>query len=114
MRSCHPCLRRRPWRTPPTGTTSSSGCRRSWSDAVDLCRLTIHKMRELLLKREVSSTEIVRSVLDRIAQVDGQVKAYTTLTEEAALTQARAVDTKTAAGAVLPPLAGLPPAIKHV
>jgi len=37
-------------------------------------------MRELLLKREVSSTEIVRSVLDRIAQVDGQVKAYTTLT----------------------------------
>ncbi|MEK6660742.1 MAG: Asp-tRNA(Asn)/Glu-tRNA(Gln) amidotransferase subunit GatA [candidate division NC10 bacterium] len=81
---------------------------------MDLCRLTIHKMRELLLKREVSSTEIVRSVLDRIAQVDGQVKAYTTLTEEAALKQAGAVDRKSAAGDVLPPLAGIPLAIKDV
>jgi len=81
---------------------------------VDPSRLTIHKMRELLLKREVSSTEIVRSVLDRIAQVDGQVKAYTTLTEEAALKQAGAVDRKSAAGDVLPPLAGIPLAIKDV
>ena len=81
---------------------------------MDLCRLTIHKMRELLLKREVSSTEIVRSVLDRIAQVDGQVKAYITLTEEAALKQAGAVDRKSAAGDVLPPLAGIPLAIKDV
>src|SRR3989304_2556724 len=103
MRSGHPFPRRRPWRTPPTGTISSSGCRRFWSDAVDLCRLTIHKMRELLLKREVSSTEIVRSFLDRIAQVDGQVKAYITLTEEAALKQAGVVDRKSAARDVLPP-----------
>ena len=81
---------------------------------MDLCRLTIHKMRELLQKREVSSTEIVRSVLDRIAQVDGQVKAYMTLTEEAALNQAGAVDRRSAAGEVLPPLAGIPLAIKDV
>src|SRR3990172_6242207 len=114
MRSGHPYLKRRPWPTPPTGTTSSSGCRRSWSDAVDLCRLTIHKMRELLLKREVSSTEIVQTVLDRIAQVDGQVRAYMTLTEETALMQAGAVDRKSAAGEVLPPLAGIPLAIKDV
>src|SRR3990172_3183246 len=114
MRSGHPYLKRRPWRTPPTGTISSSACRRSWSDAVDLCRLTIHEMRELLLKREVSSTEIVRSVLDRIAQVDGQVKAYVTLTEETALKQAGAVDRKSAARDVLPPLAGIPLAIKDV
>jgi aspartyl-tRNA(Asn)/glutamyl-tRNA(Gln) amidotransferase subunit A len=71
-------------------------------------------MRELLLKREVSSTEIVRSVLDRIAQVDGQVKAYITLTEEAALQQAGAVDRKSAAGEGLPPLAGIPLAVKDV
>src|SRR3972149_4185398 len=114
MRSGHPYLKRRPWRTPPTGTISSSACRRSWSDAVDLCRLTIHEMRELLLKREVSSTDIVRSVLDRIAQVDGQVKAYITLTEEKALKQAEAVDRKASAGEVLPPLAGVPLAIKDV
>src|SRR3989337_2731600 len=114
MRSGHPYLKRRPWRTPPTGTISSSACRRSWSDAVDLCRLTIHEMRELLRKGEVSSTEIVRSVLNRIAQVDGQVKAYVTLTEEAALQQAGVVDRGSSAGEVLPPLAGIPLAIKDV
>src|SRR3970282_857859 len=105
MRSGHPSPKRRPWRTPPTGTISSSACRRSWSDAVDLCRLTIHEMRELLLKREVSSTEIVRPSLNRTAKVDGQVKAYITLTEEKALKQAEAVDRKAGAGGALPPLA---------
>src|SRR3990170_9141315 len=114
MRSGHPSPKRRPWRPPPTGTISASAGRRSWSDAVDLCRLTIHEMRELLLKREVSSTEIVRSVLDRIAQVDGQVKAYITLTEEEALKQAEAVDRKAGAGGALPPLAGIPLSIKDV
>ena len=81
---------------------------------MDLCRLTIHEMRELLRKRDVSSTEIVRSVLDRIARVDGQVKAYITLTEEEALKQAEAVDRKAGAGGALQPLAGIPLAIKDV
>ncbi len=81
---------------------------------MDLCRLTIHEMQDLLRKREISSTGIVRSALDRIAQVDGQVRAYVTLTEEAALAQAEAVDRKSAAGEGLPPLAGIPLAIKDV
>ena len=81
---------------------------------MDLCRLTIHEMQELLRKREVSSTEVVLSVLDRIAQIDGQVGAYLTLTEEAAVAQAKAIDRKSAAGETLPPLAGIPLAIKDV
>ena len=98
----------------PTGTTSSSASRRSWSDPVDLCRLTIHEMQDLLRTRKVSASEIVRSALERIAQVDGRVRSYMTLTEEAALAQAEAVDRKSAAGATLPPLAGIPLAIKDV
>jgi len=81
---------------------------------VDLCRLAIHEMQDLLRKREVSATGIVRSALERIAQADGQVRAFMTLTEEAALTQAEVVDRKYAAGEALPPLAGIPLAIKDV
>jgi len=98
----------------PTGRISSSASRGSWSDRVDLCRLTVHELHELLRKREVSSTEIVRSYLDQIMQRDGKVRAYMTLTEEAALQQAGAVDRQLAAGRVLPPLAGIPLAIKDV
>ncbi len=97
-----------------TGTSSSSESRGSWSDLVELCRLTIHEMQELLRKREVSATDLVCSVLDQIKRLDGQVRAYVTLTEEAALAQAGAVDRTLEAGGVLPPLAGIPLAIKDV
>ncbi len=96
-------------------TTSSSGSRESWrSNTVDLTRLTIHDMQELLVSREVSAVELVRSVFDRIRRLDGQVMAYTTLAEETALKQAEAVDRLRAAGTPLPPLAGIPLAIKDV
>ena len=81
---------------------------------MDLTRLTIHEMQELLTKREASATELVRSVLDRIGRVDGQIKAYTTVTEDTALKQAEAVDRLRATGTPLPPLAGIPLAIKDV
>jgi aspartyl-tRNA(Asn)/glutamyl-tRNA(Gln) amidotransferase subunit A len=71
-------------------------------------------MQELLLKRETSSAEIVRSVLERIMRVNGRVRAFMTLTGEAALDQAAAVDRRRAAGDALPPLAGIPLAIKDV
>src|SRR5574341_153459 len=114
MKSAHPCRRKRPWGTPRNGRISSSACRGFWSDWMDVSRLTIHEMRELLLKREVGATDLVRSVLARIGRIDGQVKAYVTLGEEEAMKQAEAVDRKSAAGEPLPPLAGIPLAIKDV
>jgi aspartyl-tRNA(Asn)/glutamyl-tRNA(Gln) amidotransferase subunit A len=71
-------------------------------------------MQELLRSRSLSATELTRSVLDRIMRLDGQVMAYTTLTEDKALEQAGAVDRLLAAGTPLPPLAGIPLAIKDV
>src|SRR5574337_2215211 len=98
-----------------TAMTSFSGFRESWrSNTMDLSRLTIHEMQGLLARREISAVELVRSVLDRIRRLDGQVMAYTTLTEETALKQAEAVDRLRAAGTSLPPLAGIPLAIKDV
>ncbi|HWR20631.1 MAG TPA: amidase, partial [Verrucomicrobiae bacterium] len=81
---------------------------------MDPTQLTIHDMQALLATREISAVELVRSVLDRITRLDGQVMAYTTLTEERALEQAGAVDRLLAVGTPLPPLAGIPLAIKDV
>ena len=48
----------------------------------ELYNLTITESRDLLAKREVSSRELTRAVLDRIAEVDDRVRAYVTVTED--------------------------------
>lgn len=79
---------------------------------MELYRKTVHELHELLRRREVSAQEIAADVLKRIDAVDGRVRAYITITRERAMAQARAVDDKIAAGEPLPPLAGIPGAIK--
>jgi len=81
---------------------------------LELHQMTIHELHVLLRKREVSSEEITRSVLERIQAVEEKVKAYMLLTPEVALAQAKAVDEGIAKGNSLPPLAGIPVAIKDV
>jgi len=80
---------------------------------MELYRLTIHEALEKLTAGEVSSVELTEAVLDRILAVDNQVKAYLTLTPEAALEQARQADARRAAGEDAP-LLGIPLAIKDV
>lgn len=63
---------------------------------------------------DVSSTELVEHYLDRIDRLDSQIGAFVTLTAEAALEQARLADQAVAAGAELPPLHGVPTAIKDL
>ena len=79
----------------------------------DLHELTIHGVRDLLQQGEVSSVELTRSCLDRIRAVDERVKAFVTVTEEAALQRARHVDERPASSQ-RPPLAGVPMQIKDV
>jgi aspartyl-tRNA(Asn)/glutamyl-tRNA(Gln) amidotransferase subunit A len=81
---------------------------------VDLCRLTIHQMQALLRTKRASATELVRSAVERIARLDPHLRSYVTLTPEAALAQAEVVDRRLAAGDTLPPLAGIPLAVKDV
>ncbi len=98
-----------------TAMISSFESRGFWrSNTVDLSQLTIHEMQAMLATRRASATELARSVLDRIMRLDGQVMAYTTLTEDKALEQAGVVDRLLAANTPLPPLAGIPLAIKDV
>jgi aspartyl-tRNA(Asn)/glutamyl-tRNA(Gln) amidotransferase subunit A len=79
----------------------------------DLYDLTITQARTLLDRREVSSVELTRAVLDRIEAVDARVRAYVTVTAERALESAASADGRIAAGEA-GPLTGIPVCIKDV
>ena len=80
-------------------------------EGVNLYELTIHEARWLLDAGEISAVELTQAVLDRILEVDNEIRAYLTLTPEVALERARAAD----AGATgRSPLRGIPLAVKDV
>lgn len=79
---------------------------------MDLTALSAEKIRETLTRKQASAEEICREHLKRIEQEDPQVRAYLTVSEERALEQARKVDRLVAQGEPLPPLAGVPVAVK--
>ena len=79
----------------------------------ELYNLTISEARRRLDRREVSSQELTRAVLDRIEAVDGRVRAYVTVTAAQALESAAAADERIAAG-VAGPLTGIPVCVKDV
>jgi len=74
--------------------------------------LTAHELHDLLVKKEISAEELTLAVFNRVEAVDGQVKAYVTLTKERALEKARLVDIQLHNGEQISPLAGIPVAIK--
>jgi aspartyl-tRNA(Asn)/glutamyl-tRNA(Gln) amidotransferase subunit A len=78
---------------------------------VTLHRLTIHEAHDLLGRREISSVELTESVLAKMTESDGEIRAYVTPTPETALEQARQADTRIAGGDIRP-LTGIPVAIK--
>jgi aspartyl-tRNA(Asn)/glutamyl-tRNA(Gln) amidotransferase subunit A len=80
----------------------------------ELCKLTIHEAGELLRQRKISSVELTQAHLDRIREVEDKVKAFTLVTDDLALEQARAADRRLASGERLSPLTGIPIAIKDV
>ncbi len=79
---------------------------------MQLYELTAHEIAEKLAAREVSAREVTDSVIERIGDIEGHVKAYVTVTEAVAQAQADAVDTARARGEALSPLAGIPIALK--
>ncbi|GAC1364657.1 MAG: Asp-tRNA(Asn)/Glu-tRNA(Gln) amidotransferase subunit GatA [Ktedonobacteraceae bacterium] len=80
----------------------------------ELYKLSIHEAGELLRQRKLSSVEITQAHLERIRAVDPKVKAFTLVTDELALQQARDADKRFASGENIHPLTGIPIAIKDV
>jgi aspartyl-tRNA(Asn)/glutamyl-tRNA(Gln) amidotransferase subunit A len=97
---------------------------------IDLCDLPGHELTARLRKKEISAVEVLESVQQRIADVEGRapttepyrsqpedlekIHAYITLTFERARLQAEALDRALAAGEPVGPLAGVPLAIKDI
>ena len=80
----------------------------------DLVRQDAVTLAAAMAAGEVSSEEVTRAHLDRIAAVDERVHAFLHVLTDEALESARAVDRKRASGAPMGPLAGVPLALKDV
>lgn len=59
---------------------------------MDIISLNIGQLHSLMKKGELSAEEVCQAHIERIDQVESQVKAFLSLNTEAALNQARAVD----------------------
>ena len=80
----------------------------------DWTRASAARMAAAMKAGEVTSVEITQAHLDRITAVDDDVHAFLHVDAEGALATAREVDAARAAGEDLPPLAGVPIAIKDL
>jgi len=75
---------------------------------MQLNTLPIHRLNELMEKKEVSCLELTKTYLNRISQMEDKIRAFITITEEEALNQAGVIDKKRMQGEDLSPLAGMP------
>jgi aspartyl-tRNA(Asn)/glutamyl-tRNA(Gln) amidotransferase subunit A len=79
-----------------------------------LTSLAAAELRRRVAAREVSSEEVARAHLDRVAAADGGIDAFLAVAADRALESARALDARLARGEAAPPLAGVPAAVKDV
>ena len=79
---------------------------------MELYDLDIVRAHQGLIKKEFSSSELTKSILDRIEKVDGKISAFLSVTKKEALSAAREIDNLIASGHKISPLAGIPLAVK--
>jgi aspartyl-tRNA(Asn)/glutamyl-tRNA(Gln) amidotransferase subunit A len=80
----------------------------------ELAFMSIAELAPVIAKGEVSPVAVTEAVLDRIGRQDARLKAYITVTAEAARHAARAADAAIRAGNHLGPLHGIPIGVKDL
>src|ERR1700730_17451420 len=83
-------------------------------DSKAICFLSLHELSAQLRDRKLSSAEVTRCVLDRIKQTNPKLRAYITVLEDSALSQASQADKEIEAGRWRGPLHGVPVAVKDL
>lgn len=73
---------------------------------------TAHEIRDLIRKKEVTSLEVTKAIIDRINSVDDKLGTFLSLYPEEAINAAKKIDEKISSGESLPDLAGIPMGIK--
>ena len=79
---------------------------------LDYNYFTAHKLKELLVKKEISATDIAKSVLENIERVEDKINSYIRVEKEGMLEEALSVDKDIASGAAVKDFMGIPVAIK--
>ena len=77
-----------------------------------LTELTLTQTREALVRGRVSARELTQAWLDAMEAKEGDIGAFITRCPDRALAEAEAVDDARVRGEELPPLAGIPMAVK--
>ncbi|MGD8372092.1 MAG: Asp-tRNA(Asn)/Glu-tRNA(Gln) amidotransferase subunit GatA [Syntrophobacterales bacterium] len=80
---------------------------------MELYELTIHELKSLLVRGEVTAEEVTSSLFERIRKLEPKVAAYISLSEETAMEQARSWDQRGYQDTTAV-IAGVPIAIKDV
>ena len=78
----------------------------------DIVTMSIHQLSQAMERKEVSSLEATQAYLRQIEKDNGKYNAFITVTADKALCAAKKVDALRAQKEPLPPLAGIPMAIK--
>lgn len=81
---------------------------------MDFTKLTINQLRQGLLDKKFTATQIVQFFLERIKTIDPQIKAFITITDKIALNQAKIIDEKIKNGKEIGKLAGSIMAVKDI
>jgi aspartyl-tRNA(Asn)/glutamyl-tRNA(Gln) amidotransferase subunit A len=81
-------------------------------DAPEIVGLTVKNASELIRTKKVSSVELTRACLARVAKLQPILNAFITITEDQALERARAMDAELARGKRRGPFHGVPIALK--
>ncbi len=81
---------------------------------MNLDALTIDFVRDLILRKQTTATALVEQFYHKIESDDPKIHAFLTLTRERALAKAAEIEAIADRGDELPPLAGVPVAIKDV
>ncbi len=79
---------------------------------MNLYDLTLGEAHKKILKKEISSKELLDSIFGRIDDIENKVNSYITLSKEKAYREAEEIDKKVAKSEDISDLAGIPMAVK--
>ncbi len=80
----------------------------------ELLEKTIHEVSSDLKAKKVSAVELTKSAMDYLEEIEPKVQSFITITRDEALKQAAEADKRLASGKDIPPLTGVPIAIKDL
>jgi aspartyl-tRNA(Asn)/glutamyl-tRNA(Gln) amidotransferase subunit A len=80
----------------------------------DLHWMSVTELARMIATKAVSPVEVVRAHLDRVAALDGTLKSFVTVCDDAALDAARAAEAELMAGRIAGPLHGVPIGLKDL